>query len=146
VLDGGGRGATTTFAQRNLGDALVTFESEAPLITREFGDNFDTVYPQRTILAENPVSVIDAVVDKRGTRRLAEAYLRFLYSPEGQEIAARHHLRPRDAQVLAKHAGQFPKVETFTVDEVFGGWTQAQKEHFNDGGTYDQVILAAKGR
>ena len=146
VLDGGGRGATTTFAQRNLGDALVTFESEAPLITREFGDGFELVYPSRTILAENPVSVVDRVVDRRGTRRLAEAYLQYLYTPEGQEIAAKHHLRPRNAQVLARHAKQFPKVSTFTVDEVFGGWTKAQTEHFNDGGHYDQVILAAKGR
>jgi sulfate transport system substrate-binding protein len=146
VLDGGGRGATTTFAQRNLGDALVTFESEAPLITREFGDNFELVYPSRTILAENPVSVVDRVVDRRGTRRLAEAYLQYLYTPEGQEIAAKHHLRPRNAQVLARYAKQFPKVNTFTVDEVFGGWTKAQTEHFNDGGQYDQVILAAKGR
>lgn len=146
VLDGGGRGATTTFAQRKLGDALVTFESEAPLITREFGDDFELVYPQRTILAENPVSVVDAVVDKRGTRKLAEAYLQFLYSEEGQEVAARHNLRPRSPRVLAKYARQFPKVDTFTVDEVFGGWTQAQKDHFNDGASYDQVILAAKGR
>ncbi|MFN9006182.1 MAG: sulfate ABC transporter substrate-binding protein [Betaproteobacteria bacterium] len=146
VLDGGGRGATTTFAQRNLGDALVTFESEAPLITREFGDGFEPVYPARTILAENPVSVVDRVVDRRGTRKLAEAYLQHLYSPEGQEIAARHNLRPRDPKVLARFARQFPKVATFTVDEVFGGWTRAQQEHFNDGGLYDQVILAAKGR
>jgi sulfate transport system substrate-binding protein len=146
VLDGGGRGATTTFAQRNLGDALVTFESEAPLITREFGDHFELVYPSRTILAENPVSVVDKVVDRRGTRKLAEAYLQFLYSPEGQEIAARHSLRPRDPKVLAKYARQFPKLSTFTVDEVFGSWAQAQKEHFNDGGIYDQIILAAKGR
>ena len=146
VLDGGGRGATTTFAQRKLGDALVTFESEAPLITREFGDGFDLVVPSRTILAENPVSVVDRVVDRRGTRRLAEAYLQHLYTPEGQEIAAKHHLRPRDAKVLAKYAKQFPKVTTFTVDEVFGGWTKAQQEHFNDGGHYDQVILSAKGR
>ena len=146
VLDGGGRGATTTFAQRKLGDALVTFESEAPLITREFGDGFDLVVPSRTILAENPVSVVDRVVDRRGTRRLAEVYLQHLYTPEGQEIAAKHHLRPRDAKVLAKYAKQFPKVTTFTVDEVFGGWTKAQAEHFNDGGHYDQVILSAKGR
>ncbi|MFO0442859.1 MAG: sulfate ABC transporter substrate-binding protein, partial [Betaproteobacteria bacterium] len=134
VLDGGGRGATTTFAPRNLGDALVTFESEVPLIRREFGDGFELVIPSRTILAENPVSVVDRVVDKRGTRRLAEAYLRHLYTPEGQEIAAKHHLRPRDPQVLAKYAKQFPKVTTFTVDEVFGGWSKAQAEHFNDGG------------
>jgi len=144
VLDGGGRGATTTFAQRNLGDALVTFESEAPLISKEFGDQFEVVYPSRTILAENPVSLVDQVVDKKGTRRQAEAYLKYLYSPEGQEIAAKHHLRPRDAKVLAKYAKAFPKVATFTVDQVFGGWAQAQKTHFNDGATYDQVIATAK--
>ncbi len=146
VLDGGGRGATTTFAQRNLGDALVTFESEVPLIEREFGANFDVVYPSRTILAENPVSVVDKVVDKKGTRKLAEAYLQYLYTDAGQEIAARFNLRPRSAKVLAKYAKQFPKVNTFTVDEVFGGWSQAQKDHFNDGALYDQVIAAAKGR
>ncbi len=146
VLDGGGRGATTTFAQRNLGDALVTFESEVPLIIKEFGDNFEVVYPSRTILAENPVSVVDKVVDKRGTRKPAEAYLQFLYTDAGQEVAARHNLRPRSDKVLAKYAKQFPKLNTFTVDEVFGGWTQAQKEHFNDGATYDQVIAAAKSR
>ena len=142
VLDGGGRGATTTFAQRNLGDALVTFESEVPLITKEFGDNFEVVYPVRTILAENPVSVVDKVVDRRGTRKPAEAYLQYLYSDAGQEIAAKHHLRPRSAKVLTKYAKVFPKVNTFTVDEVFGGWTRAQKEHFNDGGIYDQIVTA----
>ena len=102
------------------------------------------IYPSRTILAENPVSVVDKVVDRRGTRKVAEAYLQYLYSEPGQEIAAKHHLRPRNDKVLAKYAKAFPKVETFTVDEVFGGWTQAQKTHFNDGATYDQVIAAAK--
>jgi sulfate transport system substrate-binding protein len=102
VLDGGGRAATTTFAQRNLGDALVTFESEAPLITKEFGDGFEVIYPSRTILAENPVSVVDKVVDRRGTRKQAEAYLKFLYTEEAQEIAAKHQIRPRSAAVLAK--------------------------------------------
>ena len=144
VLDGGGRGATTTFAQRNLGDALVTFESEAPLIEKEFGGGFELIYPSRTILAENPVSVVDKVVDKRGTRKPAEAYLQFLYSDAGQEVAAKHNLRPRSDKLLAKYAKAFPKVSTFTVDEVFGGWTKAQKEHFNDGGLYDQVIATAK--
>jgi sulfate transport system substrate-binding protein len=144
VLDGGGRGATTTFAQRNLGDALVTFESEAPLIEREFGSGFEVIYPTRTILAENPVSVVDKVVDRRGTRKVAEAYLQFLYSDAGQDIAAQHNLRPRDAKVLAKYAKLFPKVSTFTVDEVFGGWTKAQKDHFNDGATYDQLIGAKR--
>jgi sulfate transport system substrate-binding protein len=144
VLDGGGRGATTTFAQRNLGDALVTFESEVPLIKQEFGDNFEVVYPSRTILAENPVSVVDKVVDRKGTRKAAEAYLQYLYTDAGQEIAAKHNIRPRNEKMLAKYAKQFPKLNTFTVDEVFGGWAKAQKEHFNDGATYDQVIAAAK--
>ncbi len=145
VLDGGGRAATTTFAQRNLGDALVTFESEAPLIVKEFGDNFEVIYPSRTLLAENPVSVVDKVVDKRGTRKLAEAYLQYLYSDVGQEIAAKHHLRPRNEKILAKYAKDFPKVQTFTVDEVFGGWAKAQKDHFADGASYDQII-SAKGK
>jgi sulfate/thiosulfate transport system substrate-binding protein len=144
VLDGGGRGATTTFAQRNLGDALVTFESEAPLIVKEFGDHFELIYPSRTILAENPVSVVDKVVDKRGTRKQAEAYLQYLYSPAGQALAVKHSLRPRDAKLLAQNPKLFPKVETFTVDEVFGGWSKAQRDHFNDGALYDQIISAAK--
>ena len=144
VLDGGGRGATTTFAQRNLGDVLVTFESEVPLIEREFGGGYEVIYPSRTILAENPVSVVDKVVDKRGTRKAAEAYLQYLYSEPGQEIAAKHHLRPRSEKVLAKYAKDFPKVNTFTVDEVFGGWAKAQKDHFNDGAAYDQIVGAGR--
>lgn len=142
VLDGGGRAATTTFAQRAIGDALVTFESEVPLITREFGPGFEPVYPDWTVLAENPVSVVDKVVDRRGTRRQAEAYLRYLWSDEGQAIAAQHHLRPRSPQLLARHAASFPAVKTFTVDELFGGWSRAQKTHFDDGGIYDQIIAA----
>jgi sulfate transport system substrate-binding protein len=144
VLDGGGRGATTTFAQRQLGDALVTFESEVPLIKTEFGGDFEVVYPAWTVLAENPVAVVDKVVDKKGTRKQAEAYLKYLWSDEGQEVAARHHLRPRNAKVLAKYAKDFPKVNTFTVDSVFGGWKKAQKEHFDDGGLYDQIIVRSK--
>ena len=144
VLDGGGRGATTTFAQRQLGDALVTFESEVPLIKREFGGDYELVYPTWTVLAENPVSVVDKVIDKRGTRKQAEAYLKYLWSDEGQEIAAKQHLRPRNAKVLAKYAKDFPKVNTFTVDEVFGGWKKAQKDHFDDGGLYDQIIARSK--
>ena len=146
VLDGGGRAATTTFAQRGIGDALVTFESEAPLIAQEFGDHFEVVYPSRTILAENPVSVVDKVVDRKGTRKVAEAYLQYLYTDAGQAVAAKHNLRPRSDKVLAQNARRFPKVATFTVDEVFGGWAAAQKAHFNDGATYDQVIAAAKAR
>lgn len=146
VLDGGGRGATTTFAQRQMGDALVTFESEVPLIKREFGGDYEVVYPTWTVLAENPVSVVDKVVDRRGTRKEAEAYLKYLWSDEGQEIAAKHHLRPRNAKVLAKYAKDFPKLNAFTVDEVFGGWKKAQKDHFDDGGLYDQIIARAKKR
>jgi len=144
VFDGGGRAATTTFAQRAIGDALVTFESEVPLIIREFGGDFDVVYPKASILAENPVTVVDKVVDRKGTRRQAEAYLRHLWSDEGQEIAARHHLRPRSDKVLAKYAKAFPKLNLFTVDELFGGWKTAQKEHFDDGGLYDQVIASIR--
>ena len=146
VLDGGGRGATTTFAQRNIGDALVTFESEVPLIQREFGGGLEVVIPSRTILAENPVTVVDKVVDKRGTRKQAEAYLQFLWSDDGQAVAAKHHLRPRSAKVAATYAKDFPKVQTFTVDAVFGGWKKAQADHFNDGALYDQVIAKAKKR
>jgi len=144
VFDGGGRAATTTFAQRSIGDALATFESEVPLIIREFGGDFEVVYPNWSILAENPVTVVDKVVDKKGTRRQAEAYLQYLWSDEGQEIAAKHHLRPRSEKVLAKYASAFPKINLFTVDEVFGGWTRAQKEHFDDGGVYDQILSATK--
>lgn len=144
VFDGGGRAATTTFAQKGIGDVLVTFESEVELIQNEFGRAFEVVYPRSTILAENPVSVVDKVVDKKGTRKEAEAYLKFLWSPKGQEIAAQHRLRPRDGAVLARYAQDFPKVNTFTVDEVFGGWRKAQIDHFNDGGTYDQIMLNRK--
>jgi len=144
VFDGGGRAATTTFAQRNIGDALCTFESEVNLIKAEFGDGFEVVYPKSTILAENPVAVIDKVVDKKGTRKEAEAYLKFLWTDTAQEIAAKHQLRPRSAALLAKYGKDFPKVTTFTIDETFGGWTKAQKDHFDDGATYDQILAAAK--
>ncbi len=144
VFDGGGRAATTTFAQRNIGDVLVTFESEVQSIVEEFGKNFDMVYPKSTILAENPVAVIDKVVDKKGTRKPAEAYLKFLWSEEAQEIAAKHNLRVRDPKVAAKYAKDFPAVPTFTVNEIFGSWKKAQAEHFNDGGIYDQLLGAAR--
>ncbi len=144
VLDGGGRAATTTFAQRHIGDALVTFESEVPLVQREFGDNFQVVYPKWTVLAENPVAVVETVVDKKGTRQAATEYLQWLWSPEAQEIAARYHLRPRNAEVLAKHAKLFPPQQTFTVNELFGGWGQLLQSHFNDGGFYDQAMAARK--
>jgi sulfate/thiosulfate transport system substrate-binding protein len=144
VFDGGGRAATTTFAQRNIGDALATFESEINLIKNEFGDNFDVVYPSWSVSAENPVAVIDKVVDKKGTRKQAEAYLKFLWSDEAQEIAVKHQLRPRSQALLTKYSKEFPTNKTFTVDEQFGGWSKAQKDHFDDGATYDQIILAVK--
>jgi sulfate transport system substrate-binding protein len=144
VFDGGGRAATTTFAQRQIGDALVTFESEVPLIRNEFGGDYQVVYPKHTILAENPVSVVDKVVDKKGTRKQAEAYLKYLWSDEGQAIAAKHNLRPRAEKVLAQYKAAFLQIPTFTVDEVFGGWKKAQAEHFNDGATYDQIIAAGR--
>ncbi|MDO5653023.1 MAG: sulfate ABC transporter substrate-binding protein [Brachymonas sp.] len=140
VLDGGGRAATTTFAQRKLGDALVTFESEVPLIQREFGEDFEVVYPKWTVLAENPVAVVETVVDKKGTRKAATDYLQWLWSPEAQEIAAQHHLRPRNAEVLARHAKDFPQQQTFTVDELLGGWGKVLQQHFGDGGFYDKAM------
>jgi sulfate transport system substrate-binding protein len=144
VFDGGGRAATTTFAQRNIGDALATFESEVPLILNEFGGDFEVVYPKWTVLAENPVSVVDKVVDRKGTRKQAEAYLKYLWSDEGQAIAAKHHLRPRTDKAKAQFAKDFPKVQTFTVGDVFGGWQKAQKDHFNDGAAYDQILGVTK--
>lgn len=140
VLDSGARGSTTTFAQRSIGDVFISWENEAFLILNEFGkDKFEIVVPSMSILAEPPVTVVDKVVDKRGTRAVAQAYLEFLYSEEGQEVAARNHYRPRDAKVAARHAGEFTKVALFTIDEVFGGWSKAQPKHFNDGGIFDQI-------
>jgi sulfate/thiosulfate transport system substrate-binding protein len=140
VLDSGARGSTVTFAERGIGDVLLAWENEAHLSLKEFGaGKFDIVYPPVSILAEPPVSVVDKVVDKRGTRAVAQAYLEHLYSPEGQEIAARHYYRPIDPAVAAKYEKQFPKINLFTIDEVAGGWTRAQKTHFADGGVFDQV-------
>ncbi|MBN8282742.1 MAG: sulfate ABC transporter substrate-binding protein [Zoogloea sp.] len=142
VLDGGGRGATTTFTQRDIGDVLITFENEATLIDQEVGgDKFDVVYPSLSIEAAAPVAVVNKVVDKRGTRKAAEAYLNFLFAPEGQEIIARHHFRPRDPAILKKYASRFPAVKTFTVEEKLGGWDAVQKTHFADGGVYDQIVV-----
>ncbi len=140
VLDSGARGSTVTFAERGVGDVLLAWENEAHLSMKEFGsDKFDIVYPPVSILAEPPVAVIDKTVDRHGTRAVAEAYLQYLYSPAGQEIAARNFYRPSDAAVAAKHATQFPKLTLFTVDDTFGGWTRAQKTHFADGGVFDQI-------
>ena len=142
VLDGGGRGATTSFTQRELGDVLVTFENEAALIAREVGkDRFDVVYPSVTIEAEAPVAVVETVTKKHGTRPLAQAYLEFLFSPAGQQIIARHDFRPRDPAVLKASANRFPAVKTFTVDSLLGGWGAVYKQHFGDGGIYDQLIV-----
>ena len=139
VLDSGARGATTTFVQRGIGDVLLAWENEAYLAVGEGKGQVEIVVPSLSILAEPPVAVVDKVVDKKGTRAVAEAYLQFLYSPEGQEIAARHHYRPRDAKIAAKYAGTFAQVKLFTIDEAFGGWQNAQKAHFADGGTFDQI-------
>jgi sulfate/thiosulfate transport system substrate-binding protein len=139
VLDSGARGATTTFVQRGIGDVLVGWENEAYLAIAEAKGSVEIVVPATSILAEPPVAVVDAVVDRKGTRAVAEAYLQYLYTPEGQEIAARHHYRPRDASVAAKYADAFAKTTLFTIDEAFGGWQTAQKTHFADGGTFDQI-------
>ena len=145
VLDSGARGSTTTFTERGIGDVLLAWENEAYLAVKELGpDKFDIVTPSLSILAEPPVSVVDKVVDKRGTRKIAEAYLNYLYTPEGQEIAAKNYYRPRDAKIAAKYAKQFAKVNLITIDEVFGGWDKAQKTHFADGGTFDQIYLPGK--
>ncbi|MFZ5526990.1 MAG: sulfate ABC transporter substrate-binding protein [Pseudomonadota bacterium] len=140
VLDSGARGSTVTFSERGVGDVLLAWENEAHLVLKEFGaDKFDIVYPPVSILAEPPVAVVDKVVDKRGTRKEAQAYLEYLYSPEGQDIAGKNFYRPTDAKAAAKYAKQFPKINLFTIDDVFGGWTKAQKTHFADGGVFDQI-------
>jgi len=140
VLDSGARGSTTTFVQRGIGDVFISWENEAFLAVKELGQGrFEIVAPSLSILAEPPVSLVDKVVDKRGTRAVAQAYLEHLYSAEGQEIAAGHYYRPRLASVAAKYDKQFPKVKLFTIDELFGGWQKAQKTHFEDGGVYDQI-------
>ncbi len=140
VLDTGARGSSITFAQRNQGDVFISWENEAYLAAKEFGaDKFETVVPSVSILAEPPVAVVDKVVDRKGTRKVAQAYLEYLYTPEGQEIAARNYYRPTDKKVAAKYAKQFSKVKLFTIDEVFGGWSKAQRAHFEDGGSFDQI-------
>jgi sulfate transport system substrate-binding protein len=145
VLDTGARGATTTFSQRGIGDVLVGWENEALLSVKEFGaDKFEVVAPSLSILAEPPVAVIDKVTRKRGTEAVAKAYLEYLYSDEGQEIAGKNFYRPRVEKIAAKYAGQFPKIELFTVDEVFGGWPKAQRVHFADGGLFDKIYQPAK--
>ena len=145
VLDSGARGATVTFAERGIGDVLLAWENEAQLAGKEWGpDKFDTIYPSVSILAEPPVAIVDKNVDKKGTRKVAEAYLHYLYSREGQELAAQNYYRPIDKEVAAKYAKQFPVLKLLTVDQDFGGWAKAQKTHFRDGGTFDKIYLPRK--
>ena len=140
VLDSGARGSTTTFIEREIGDVLITWENEALLAIRELGpDKVQIVVPSLSVLAEPPVTVVDKVVDRRGTRKVAEAYLNYLYSDAGQELAGKHYYRPINEKIAAKYASQFPKLKLLTVDEIAGGWTKAQKMHFADGGTFDQI-------
>jgi sulfate/thiosulfate transport system substrate-binding protein len=140
VLDAGARGSTLTFAQKGLGDVLLAWENEAFLVEREFADQgLETIVPHSSILAEPPVAVVDTVAQAHGTTEVARAYLAYLYSDEGQDIAGRNHYRPRSPVAAAKYAAQFPRLELFTVREVFGGWKQAQKTHFADGGVFDQI-------
>ena len=142
VLDSGARGSTTTFVQRGIGDVLISWENEAYLALKEFGtDKFEIVTPSLSILAEPPVSVVDKVAKKKGTTEVATAYLEYLYSAEGQDIAGKNFYRPIDPKAAAKYAGQFAPVQLFTIDEAFGGWSKAQKTHFADGGTFDQIYL-----
>ena len=147
VLDTGARGSSTTFAERGVGDVLLCWENEALLLADEIGkERFDIVDPTVSILAEPPVAVVDRYADKHGTRAVAREYLQHLYSEEGQEIAARHHYRPRSPAVAARHASEFPRLELFTVDEVFGGWDKVQKTHFAEGAVFDQIAVAQAKR
>ncbi len=140
MLDTGARGSTVTFVERGVGDVLLAWENEAYLAVKEFGaDKFEIVAPPLSILAEPPVSVVDTVVDKKGTRDVANAYLKYWYTKDGQEIAARNFYRPRDTEIAKKYASNFAKVDLFTIDDVFGGWTKAQKDHFAEGGVFDQI-------
>ena len=143
VLDSGARGSTTTFVERGIGDVLLSWENEAILAANELGQGkFEVVYPPISILAEPPVAVVDQVATKRGTQDVAQAYLKFLYTPQGQEIGAQNHYRPQNPEILAKYASQFPTLKLFTVDDTFGGWQKAQKTHFADGGVFDQIYSA----
>ena len=140
VLDSGARGSTTTFVERGLGDVLISWENEAYLATNELGKGkFEIITPSLSILAEPPVAVVDKIAKKHGTTEVATAYLKYLYSPEGQELAAKNYYRPTSKEVAAKYAKQFPKANLFTIDELFGGWSKAQKTHFDDGGVFDQI-------
>jgi len=145
VLDTGARGATVTFVERGIGDVLVAWENEALLAMRELGaGKLEMIAPSRSILAEPPVAVVDKVAVKHGTKAVATAYLEFLYTDAGQELAAKHYFRPRNAAIAAKHAASFAKIDLFTIDKVFGGWDRAQKTHFADGGVFDQIYGAGR--
>ena len=145
VLDSGARGATTTFVERGIGDVLVNWENEVLLAVKELGkDKVEMVVPSVSILAEPPVALIDKVADKRNTRVVAQAYLEYLYSDEGQNLAGKHFYRPSNQQVLSRYSAQFPKVNLFTIDEIFGGWQKAHKIHFADGGTFDQIYQPSR--
>lgn len=145
VLDSGARGATTTFVERGIGDVLIAWENEAVLAIKELGpDKFEVVAPSLSILAEPPVALVDKNADKKGTRKVAEAYLQYLYSEEGQEIAAQNYYRPISEKIAKKYEKQFPKVNLFTIDQAFGGWAKAQKAHFSDGGSFDQIYQPGK--
>jgi sulfate transport system substrate-binding protein len=145
VLDVGARGATTTFVQRGIGDVLLAWENEALLSIKELGsETVEIVVPSLTILAEPPVAVVDKVTQRHGTQKIAQAYIEFLYTPEGQEIVAKNFYRPRLKEVADKYQNQFPKVNLFTINEVFGGWKKAQKQHFSDGGIFDQIYQVEK--
>ena len=140
VLDSGARGSLTTFAERGIGDVLLSWENEALLATQGLGkDKYEIIYPSISILAEPSVAIVDKTVDKDGNRNLAKGYLNYLYSPQGQELAAKYNFRPRNTQVAAKYASKFPKIKLFTIDDVFGGWAKAQKAHFINGAIYDQI-------
>ncbi|MFV5589625.1 sulfate ABC transporter substrate-binding protein [Acinetobacter variabilis] len=142
VLDSGARGSLTTFAERGIGDVLLSWENEALLATQGLGKNkYEIIYPSISILAEPSVAIVDKTVDKNGNRNLAKGYLNYLYSPKGQELAAKYYFRPRDVKAAAKYAAQFPKIQTFTIDKVFGGWAKAQKTHFVNGAIYDQISV-----
>ena len=145
VLDSGARGATTTFVERGIGDVLIAWENEALLAIKELGpDKVEIVAPKLSILAEPPVALVDKVVDKHGTRKVAEAYLKYLYTDDGQELIAKNYYRPTVAKAATKYAAQFPKVTLFTIDDVFGGWAKAQQTHFADGGSFDQIYQPGK--
>ena len=139
VLDSGARGATTSFVRRGQGDVLIAWENEALLSLKDTPDDYEIVTPSLSILAEPSVAIVDEVVERKGSRQLAEEYIRYLYSTEGQEIAAQNFYRPRNSEVLAKYADVFKPLTLVTIDEAFGGWTKAQQEHFSDGGTFDQI-------